>query len=168
MAIAQLPHLRRGERQERQRRRQLGDRGDHLFGQLGVLVLVSGAPCRIDEDALQIARRRRRQELQAVHEALAQHVELLAAQQEVVAHRHHDADRIGGIVRGADECTDVALALGRVVAQREQLLELIDVEQERAVLANGPRAQRRRQLGVEREVGDAELGAQRREQDRDR
>ena len=109
---------------------------------------------RLDEDAEQIRRLGRREELETLRQLLAQRRQLLDAHEEVVAQRDHHAQRLVAGTGGARQRVGVARPLVGVAAEREELLELIDDEEDRG--AGGVAAE----LGGERVGVHLELGAE--------
>ena len=78
-AVAQLPQLAGGEREERQGAGGAGHRLDHLVRQPRVVELVAGAAERLDQDALEVGGRRRGQELERRAESGAEGLHRLGA-----------------------------------------------------------------------------------------
>ena len=114
------PEARHGEGQERQRSPLALDRGQHLVGQ-ALLEAVALRARGLDERAPERVAGGGGQRHQAVEdrpEALV----VVAAHQEVVAHREDDA-HVGLGREAAEEGREARLALRRV--EREQLLELV-------------------------------------------
>ena len=125
-AIACGPQQRSGERQQRQRRRPARDLEHHVVDD--ARLDRNGHPARgLDDDPAQRLGRWRRE-----HEhvpAIAQRRLGLDHGGEVIAQRRDHAHRRTRIARGEGEDLGEPRALGGVVAQRDQLFELIDHEQ---------------------------------------
>ena len=163
VTIAQLPQLGRGEREQRERTRLIGDVFDHLGGQLGILELVPRAARRLDQDAQQVVGMRHGDQLQRLADAIAKRVELLGADEKVVAQHDDDANRVLFAARERRQGLGERAALRRVLAEREDLLELIDDDDERPV----PRGVIARSIGERALACDSDL-TQPRLEDRER
>ena len=154
------PEARHGESEERQRSPLALDRGQHLVGQ-ALLEAEALRPRGLDERAPERVAGRGAERHQAVEDR-PEPLVVVAAHQEVVAHREKDA-HVGLGRETAEEGREAGLALGRV--EGEELLELVHDHDGRDVSAppageEGEGAlgvveshQEPESLGVAREVG---------------
>ena len=167
-AVAELPQPERGERHQRERPRVIGDRADHVVRELGIRQDVAGALGRLDDDPHQILARGVAEQHQRGRQQRAQRRQRLEVRDEVVADRRDHADRQVGGRRELGERGGEPRALVAARAQREQLLELVDHDDDRAPgrgLGHARRGGHRRGREQGREIGsdDADVGEPRRQ-----
>ena len=137
LGVARLPQLRERELQERQRTRVAGDRADQRVDHRLRLVAHALRARRPDDGLAQVRRRQHAQEVEPARHRRAELRQRRDAGQEVAAHREQRLDP-GHPGRDRRERLGRALRLRRR-AQRHQLLELVDHD-EQPLVAGGPPA----------------------------